>query len=187
MIFARLEPYAGKLARTVLRRGKAGNSFLLSDQTPKIKGNVTTKGFEGWIELSNIDFSAKRSITTRIGHQTDRETGIPRISEITLVKNVDKSSPYLFEALLNGTSMDKVTISVCKNGSNAKVSSQYILHDVMVSYYEEQVDGASENGGQDHVNLNFTKIEKRYTPYDNQGNAQSAVSTGYDLSTAKVS
>lgn len=155
-------------------------------QLPKITGDVTTKGYEGWIELTHLDFSAKRSITMKVGQQTDRDSSAPRINEMAITKPVDTSSPFLFEALLNGTSMDKVTIAVCKNGSDVKVSSQYILHNAMVSYYEEQVDGSSEQSGQDFLNLNFTEIEKRYTPYNTQGKAQAAVSTGYDLSTAKV-
>lgn len=155
-------------------------------QMPNITGNVTVKDYEGWVELTNLDFSAKRSVTTKVGQQTDRDSSAPRVNEMTVTKNVDKSSPFLFEALLNGTSMDKVTIVVCKNGSDAKVSSQYVLHDVMVSYYEEQVDGANEHGGQDFINLNFTQIEKRYTPYNSQGKAQAAVSASYNLSTAKV-
>lgn len=153
---------------------------------PNITGHVTTKDYEGWIELTNLDFSAKRNITTKVGQQTDRDSSAPRINEMTMTKNVDKSSPFLFEALLNGTSMDTVTIAICKNGSDAKISSQYILHNAMVSYYEEQVDGNSKSGGQDFLNLNFTKIEKRYTPYNSQGKAEAAVSAGYDLSTAKV-
>ena len=156
-------------------------------QMPSITGNVTIKGYEGWIEVTNLDFSAKRNVSTKVGQQTDRDSNAPRINEMTMTKNVDSSSPFLFEALLKGTSMAKVTIAVCKNGADAKVSSQYVLHDVMVSYYEEQVDGATEQGGQDYLNLNFTQIEKRYTPYDSQGKAQAAVSVGYDLSTAKVS
>ena len=155
-------------------------------QIPNTQGNVTAKGFEGWVELSHLDFSAKRNVLMKVGQQTDRDFNAPHINEMTIIKNVDKSSPFFFESLLNGRTMDTITMAICKNGSDAKVLSQYILHDVMVSYYEEQVDGMSEKGGQECLSLNFTKIEKRYTPYDTQGKAEAPISAGYDLSTAQA-
>lgn len=156
-------------------------------QTPHISGNVSAEDYKGWIELTNVDFSAKRNITQKIGHQTDRESSIPNISQLTLAKLTDKSSPLLFEALLDGSSMDKVTIAVCRNGKNQKLASQIILHDVMVSYYEEQITAEGDNASTEYLSLSFTEIEKRYIPYNSNGDAGSAISTGYNLSTASVS
>jgi type VI secretion system secreted protein Hcp len=152
---------------------------------PNINGNVSTKGYENWVELNDVQFAAQRKISQNVGRPTDRETGAPRLSEVSVTKSPDKSSPLLLEALLKGKALEQVTIAVCRNGSDPKLTAQYTLHDVMLSHYEERINSASEHADE-YLSLSYSKIEKRYVPYNSQGTAGAAISSGYDLVQAKV-
>jgi type VI secretion system secreted protein Hcp len=186
MIFARLEPYAGKLARTVLRRGKAGNSFLLSDQVKNIDGDVTSKGHEKWILLDSFDLGIARNVITKVGNVQDREHGIPKISDFIITKNLDKASPYLFEQSLVGTSLGDVKIDACGASDGSDKYLQYTFSDVIVSHYD--INGISSEDSNDKpvetLRLNFTKVEMKYIPRNSKNEPLSPVSTGYDIEKA---
>jgi len=153
------------------------------------EGNVTAKGYEKWIELSSLNFGVKRSINTKPGKVADRESTRPTVSEVTLTKEMDKSSPALFTEACVGKAKPKVEVHLCQTGENISPFMQYTLENVLVSNYS--VNHSSDDNQRktgyptETVTLNFDKIEMKYTPYDEQHKAQSPIPAGYDLNTAQ--
>jgi len=103
-----------------------------------IEGEVTTKGFEKWIEVYDVTFSGISShVTTRLGRNEDRVLGLPAFGDMTLVKPADTSSIKLFEHAYSQTVIPKVTISYVTTGSTPEAYSKYELQQVLVSHYSE--------------------------------------------------
>src|SRR4051794_33738103 len=101
-----------------------------------VNGEVTTAGYEKWIDVSSLQFGVGRSISSAVGGGSKREAGHPSISEITLSKGFDDSSIELFSWSLAGKSK-LVKIDLVQTGDKDKVSPylQYELTNTLISGY----------------------------------------------------
>ncbi len=108
-----------------------------------IKGMVTDKDHEGWIEL----YSA----------QTGTAQTAPQSSEVVVTRISDQISPLLFKESLSGESK-KVTIHFVEiNAGKPRVYLSIELEGVMISSYS--ISGRSpEDRSMESLSLNFTKI-----------------------------
>lgn len=155
-----------------------------------INGDVTAKGHENWIALQSINFDVKRLISTDPGRISDREGTRPAISEITVTKKMDKSSPLLFGEACVGKAKSQAQIDVCQTDSSLSAYAQLTLNNVIVSGYRLIMDNSLEKENNNHhypvekITLSFDKIELRYTPYNSQNQAESPIPAGYDLKQA---
>src|SRR5437773_498338 len=77
-----------------------------------INGAVTTEGFSKWIELDSFHWGVGRSIGTGARGSLSREHSEPSISEITVTKRMDASSPKLFLDAVGGKLDNKVDIKM---------------------------------------------------------------------------
>ena len=62
----------------------------------------THLGSAHWIEVNSFQFGAGRSISTPTGHATKREASLATVSEITLTKLGDSTSPLIFHEAVVG-------------------------------------------------------------------------------------
>ena len=158
-----------------------------------IDGNVTAKGLEKYIELEQFHSSIKRMMSTRPGVTTDREGAKPSISEITVTKKIDATTPKFFQQATVGTAINEVLIKFINTGaslneyytltlSNVMISSQTI-EDVVAPVVKEG-DEAVKDKPVSTLTLNFDKIEVKYTPFDKENQAGSPIVASYDVATA---
>lgn len=144
-----------------------------------IDGNVTAKGHEKWIEVHNINFDNGRRITSaKPGHQSNREASTPSFSEVTLSKDMDETSPRIFTESCVGASK-KIEIHLCRTGENIESFMEYILTDALISSYA--VNASSLGHPSEQLSINFSKVEMKYTPYDDENKPGTPVPAGYDL------
>lgn len=164
-------------------------------QIQGIDGNVTAQGLEKYIELESFDFQVKRKMNTQPGATSDREGSKPSLSEITVTKRVDKTTPLLFSEATVGATKPQAVIKFVNTGSSLQEYLVVTLSNVLVSGYElsDNVPGINEDGTTpqkakpfETITLNFDKIEVKYTPYDEKNKAGSPIPAGYDLKTAKA-
>lgn len=151
-----------------------------------IDGNITAKGHEKWIEVSAFSFGVSRNISTKPGAVSDRESTKPSISEIEIIKNIDKTSPNFFSEACVGK-VKNVNIDVCQTGDTIAAYMQYSLTNVIVSSYSVNITSAADErlSPCEKIKLNFDKIEMKFTPYDEKHNPGSPIPAGYDLVSAK--
>jgi type VI secretion system secreted protein Hcp len=145
-------------------------------QIPGDEGAVTDSQHKGWIGIHDINFHTANNASVKPGHVSDRNTGIPAISNFVLTKLIDASSPKILEASLSGKVFDKVVVHICN--SDAKPFVEYTLHKAIVSQYDMDASNAqniSQSNLHETFSLNATKIEMRYMP---EGSAP--MSTAYD-------
>lgn len=142
-----------------------------------LEGDVTAAGHEGWIECDSLDFGVGRSITTHTGSSQERESTAPSLSDITVVKVMDKCTPKLFEQSCVGTSK-LVKIDLVQTGEQLETYMAYTLSETLISAYSTSSGGDRPT---ESVAFNFTKIEMKYTPYDNMHQPGSPLTAGYDV------
>ena len=155
-------------------------------QIKSIPGDVTSKGHESWIELNSFDAGVSRRVTVKPGHVSDRENGLPTMTDFIVTKLIDKASPYLFQASCTGGSIGTIKIDACGASGETDKYLQYSLSDVIISRYD--INGVSDKEANlkphETLHLNFTKIEMSYIPRSGENKPQSPISTGYDIETA---
>ena len=150
----------------------------------KIKGSVTAEGFKDHIEFSSFSLGSGRSIFMEVGKGTEREPTAPTISEVTVIKSMDKSSPDFFLGSMVGKAIDKAEIKFVKTSEGAlERYLTYTLHDVLVSAYD--VGGQKEENPTETLSLAYTKIEMKYHPRKSDNTNDSAIPAGYDVDKGK--
>ncbi len=61
-----------------------------------IQGETSDLNHKGWIDIENLEWGSKRQITSNTSTQGDRESSNATITDLTLIKLMDKTTPYLF-------------------------------------------------------------------------------------------
>lgn len=149
-----------------------------------IKGNVSAEGHQDWIECSSLQFGVGRAIPMAVGTQTNREASHPSLSEISITKQMDDSSPYLFQESVVGESK-QVQIHVTKTGANQLDSIvEYTLDSALISSYSISSGGDQPS---EALSIAFTKIEMKYVVWDEAHSQSSQIPVSYDLATAVAS
>ena len=145
-----------------------------------VEGQVTTSGFEKWIELGSFQYGIGRAVTTGAGGQ-QRESSHPSVSEITVSKVFDVASPALYEDSVAGSFDTKVTIKLTTTTKN-KVDTflSYELSECGVSGYSLSSGGENPS---ESLSLNFTKIMVTPSPLDDKGSPKKGAVVTYDLAT----
>jgi len=145
-----------------------------------IKGKVTAKGHEEWIDASSLQWGVGRAISSAVGTSADREASKPSISEVSITKLMDESSPMIFTEACVGKGK-KVLIDLCTVGSDQiDTYMSYELEECMISGYSVSTGGDRPS---ESISLSFTKMTMKFTPYDKNGKPASPLPAGYDMAT----
>ena len=147
----------------------------------KIKGDVTAKGHEDWIELSSFSWGVGRGISTRPGKVADREATAPSVSEVAVTKALDTATVGLVQEALTGRGV-WAQVDFCRTEEGKlEVYLSYLMENCMISGY------AANSGGDrpsETLSLNFTAIECKVIPAGEAGTNGNSSSVTYDLATA---
>ncbi|HEY2483141.1 MAG TPA: type VI secretion system tube protein Hcp, partial [Caulobacteraceae bacterium] len=137
------KPAAKAPAATPVQTTLKGDPIYL--KFPGIKGEVNLKGYTGDIQLSSLQWGASRTISAPLAGTTNRDASAPTVSEITITKSMDTTSPLLMQQALTGSATGEVDIffvaplGTLKPGQGAQPATyaEYALSNVMVSGYTE--------------------------------------------------
>jgi type VI secretion system secreted protein Hcp len=143
-----------------------------------IKGESTDSKHKGEIDVLSWSWGASQSGSAGIGGGGG--AGKVQLQDLTITKYIDKATPTLFKMCCDGTHIEKDTIlTVRKAGGTALEYLKITLQKTMVSSI---TTGGS--GGQDrlteNITLNFAKIKIDYTPQNEKGAGEAAVTQGWD-------
>jgi type VI secretion system secreted protein Hcp len=139
-------------------------------------------GSGGWIEIGSVQLGVGRGISTPVGSSSKREASAPSVSEVTITKLTDSTSPLFFqEALIGKATTAKIDL-VETGADQLNTFLEITLTNAMISGYSASSGGARPS---ESISINFTKIEYKYTPYDDQHKAGTPVPVTYDLTTAQ--
>ena len=146
-----------------------------------IEGESTDKGHEKWIDVlsfSHTMYTPQTSTTSG----TSSQRGNVVIEDITVTKELDKSTPKISEKLLAGEVIPKLELELT---SSSGTYLRYELNKVMITSYSISGSGQSGDLPTESITLNFEKIKVSYTEFDSSGSSKGKVEYGWDLMAGK--
>ncbi|QND55161.1 Hcp1 family type VI secretion system effector (plasmid) [Phyllobacterium sp. 628] len=152
-------------------------------QIDGIKGDATHETHKQWMNIEAIHWNVGRKMSTSAGSAANREASEPTISEVVLTKVSDSSSTKLFQEAVSGSSGKLATIHLVTTDTPGQTYIEYKLTNTLIANYSIDSHG---DRPVETLRLNFTKLEVKYTPYDEKSNPQSPMIASYDLATTKA-
>jgi type VI secretion system secreted protein Hcp len=140
----------------------AGDMFLMLDG---IKGESSDDKHKGEIDIESFSWGLAQTGSGSRG--TGSGTGKVDISDITIQKLVDKSSPTLQLSCANGKHITKGKITVRKAGENPLEYFTIDLESVFISSY--QIGGSNGGVPSESIALNFVKVKTEYWTQSDKG------------------
>jgi len=149
-----------------------------------IKGSVTAEGYQGCIEISSFGYKVTRKISMEAGNLANRESSLPKVGQVTLLKYYDSSSGGLLKESFAGVDGKKANIKFVRTGEN-QVQEYMVctLENCLVSRYAMTTSIYAQPS--EVVMLSFSEIIMNYTGRDATNKSGSPLRAGYDLITAK--
>jgi type VI secretion system secreted protein Hcp len=126
-----------------------------------IAGESKDPAHMGWIAVDSYQFDQIRSAASRSG--SGGGAGKVNLSDLTITKFVDQSSPKLFEAVSRGKHIQQVVLEVRKTTQD-KSGQPYLvvtLHDVLIT--SVRPSGSGDENPKESITFNFGKLEMTYT------------------------
>jgi type VI secretion system secreted protein Hcp len=136
------------------------------------------------IELVSIQQGIKQQVTTDISNSA-RTSGRPMITELTLVKYVDKTSVNLYEYCLCAKPIGKgpeqpTKLYIMRNSGDKMTNIITIfLRDAIIS--EIQLQSHPDDMPTEQFKLNFTEILWTYTQQEADTSTEKSLTTGWSI------
>jgi len=137
----------------------AVDAFLKLDGIP---GEVIAKGHENEIEVFSWSFGIARTSVVSMGRATASK---PCVSDIHVMKMMDKATPLLMANLMSGMVIPKGKLTLRKAGGDASSMDFMVIEMSQVLVSSVQESGSS--GGDmpmESISLNFASAKATYTP-----------------------
>ncbi|MBI3861430.1 MAG: type VI secretion system tube protein Hcp [Planctomycetia bacterium] len=135
-----------------------------------IDGEVQDKDHKNWTEIESFSLGIhKPTVSGATG--SSRRRGDEEVSDMSVTKLVDKTSPKLEEACCNGKVFPKVTIHCTASYTDGGRVTYlaYELEHVQVTSYNINGHAQSEQVPGEQLSLNFEKFKVTYTENDEKG------------------
>ena len=165
-------------------------SYKLYLSIPTIAGEVTDPGFQNQIAVFaySLGFSDPVSFSGSGGGAAGR----PELSDLSIQKLYDRSSPPLLKALLTGSVLAprsqsaSIVLSIVVQESTPLVQLTYSFQDVFVSAVQDSGSTGGDSLPTQSISFSFGVIHEQYHTLTN-GNLGSSISVGYNRETGQVS
>lgn len=152
-----------------------------------INGETSDSNYKNWLDIESISWNTNRKITSNTSTQDDRESANAEISSLFVKKYMDKATPQIFLETCCGTGKT-ITIRLTKTGKG-KGSDQYmeyVLSNALFAYYQIEAESQTVDRPIEKMEISFTKLEVKYTPYDENGIQLANLATSFDTATNLV-
>lgn len=154
--FLFLAYYPGTAQRTATdaTAGAASRGFIKFDG---IDGEAVDKDHKNWCNLISFSQSLSRPATDSKTGSATRRGGSVTVEDLVCVKEMDKSTPKLQEAICTGKTFPKVELELT-NSTGAYL--KYELKNVMITSYSVSGEG---DRPMEQLSLNYEEIKIIYT------------------------
>lgn len=166
-------------AAAVFAVSTSGAAFVKFDG---VDGEATDKDHKGWIDVLSLSQTIHRPWVVDPATGARRRGGAV-LEDIVCSKELDKSTPKLAEALLQGEVFPKVEIHMTASYTDAGRVTYYSyeLTNVQVTSYSISGATQAETRPTEQLSLNFEEIKVTYTEYDASGNSKGNVETEWKV------
>ena len=152
----------------------AVNAYLIIDGRP---GPSTSK--PNAIDILSFRFGASQTSVIGVGSSGgEARAGRANLSDLSIMKVVDKVSPLLFDDCVTGNYLKKVDIIYDKPmGNNQEEYYKIHLEDALITSIQHS--GSNENP-MESISFAYSKIKVSYNPEDN-GALKGFIDKGFDV------
>ena len=149
-----------------------------------IEGETTDANHAGWMDIEHLSWGTSRNISSASSTSTDRESANASITDLNITRSMDSATPALFIESCCGKGKT-VIVELCKTGegSGSDTYMQYTLTNALISNYTMTGQSDSNARPVEHITISFQDVEVKYTPYDDDNNALSPLTVGFDTTT----
>jgi len=107
--------------------------------------------------------------------------GNVQVSDLSITKWIDKSSPNLMQSCAMGTTLDEGLLTVRKAGGKSPVEYLKITMSEVIVTHVQTGGSQGEDKLTENVTLNFKKVKVEYTEQDPKGGAGTTSPFGWDI------
>jgi type VI secretion system secreted protein Hcp len=146
-----------------------------------IKGDVSNPDHKEWIMIESMSAPIYRSIASGARNQ-GRTQGETTLGDITVIKQLDKSSTKIQEASAKGDFQKEVEIHLCTDVKGKEEPYlKYKLENVIISSYSFHGNSSGSPLPTEQLSLNYTKVTWTYVVVNKDtGKKEGQVETMYD-------
>ena len=147
-----------------------------------ITGESTKSGAEGWIEL--FSFSNGASNHSSVAFGTGSGAGKVDLSSVSVQKQLDVSSPFLFANCCAGTHIATGNM-ICREATGGTTTQVYFQYDFTEVFVDSVSWGGSAGGGKpsESVSLSAKSLMITYTPQNADGSLGTQIPKGWNQTT----
>jgi type VI secretion system secreted protein Hcp len=152
----------------------AVNAYLVIDGRP---GPSTSK--QDAIDILSFSFGASQTAVIGAGSSGgEARSGRANVSDVTIMKVLDKTSPLLFDDCVTGNYLKKVDIIYDKPmGDSQEDYFKIHMEDALITSI--QLSGSSENPVES-ISFAFSKVKVSYNP-EEDGSLKGFIDKGFDV------
>jgi type VI secretion system secreted protein Hcp len=157
--------------------------FFLKLESPDVEGESADSAHGGEIAINSWSWGMNQSGTMHVAKGGG--AGKVDIQDISLTKQLDKSTPNLMQHCCKGTQFGTATL-VCRKASGDGGQIEYMKLEMKSVIITNVQSGGSENDDNlfENVSLNFGEFTVTYVPQDNDGSALPEVGpVGWNMQT----
>jgi type VI secretion system secreted protein Hcp len=147
-----------------------------------ITGESTKSGAEGWIEI--FSFSNGASNPTSVAFGTGSGAGKVDLSSVSLQKQLDIASPYMFAHCCAGTHI-KTGNMIVREATGATTTQVYFQYDFTEAFIDSISWGGAAGGGKPSESLSISakSLMVTYTPQNSDGSLGTKIPKGWNQTT----
>ena len=139
-------------------------------ELPGIPGESTATGFENQIELSSFQLGVGRNAAAKG----------PSFSEVSVTKQLDKSSPQLMLRTANGTTIPTAKVRFTTTGAEkVDVYLRYCFTGVRITNFTQSSGG--DERPSESISFSYATIVQSYTQGSETGGAGTVFDEGWDV------
>jgi len=158
----------------------AFDSFLKVDGAP---GESKDDQHKDWIEVMSFAHGVNQPASSTVSSSGGATAERANFEPLTITKEVDKSSPKLYEAGFTGRHIKEVILEVCRSGGDKQRYLEIRMENVLVSGFRQ---GGGNEFPTEQVTFAPGKITMTYSQQKREDGALGgSVATGWDLQTNK--
>lgn len=147
-----------------------------------ITGEATDANHKDEIQL--LSFSWGGSQVTSVAGTGGSGAGKVDLSDLNIMKHMDKASSGLFKALISGTHIKTGVLQAVKAGANGKPFLKLSFEELFVTSLQTS---ASSEVPTESVSFSYNKIKNEYWTQNDQGVLTATGAVTYNLKENKVS
>jgi len=131
-----------------------------------VSGDVTARGFEGFIELNSFSFGTNNEVKKFGTRGTeDINIGVGELSEFIIKKSLDRSSAKLAQFAINGNSPGQVEIHFVETAGSEGQPVPYLQYKLDRAFVKSwSTSGDADDRPTEEISFYYNKIAFVYIP-----------------------